>query len=355
MEVKKICFVCNGNNSRSIMAEYIARNIWQDRIKVCSYGINADDTQEVGQNTRAVLAEIGIEIAGRKRCKISEAYFGDEYFYFAVEYSIQEKLIAEYGISSDKVQVLGNGIFDPKGCTPEVYRECRNTIAQAIKAIVLDEILVSSPMPPKDYWDSVSDTKEFTTPFQAEIFEQYVSRDGNILDVGCGYGRILNALHHMGYENLIGIDFSSGMIARGKNQFPQLNLLVQENESIDFSDNSFDAVILFAVLTCITSDSAQRKLISEIKRVLKPGGILYINDFLLNTDERNVTRYQTYANKYGIYGIFELPEGATLRHHSEEHIRELTTPFTTKEFEHLTFKTMNGNTSNGFFYIGMKQ
>lgn len=38
-------------------------------------------------------------------------------------------------------------------------------------------------------------------------------------------------------------------------------------------------IILFAVLTCITEDEKQNALINEIKRVLKPGGIIYINDF----------------------------------------------------------------------------
>lgn len=207
----------------------------------------------------------------------------------------------------------------------------------------------------KDYWNSVSDTKQFTTPFQSKCFGQYVNADANILDVGCGYGRTLNELYAMGYCNLTGIDFSSGMIARGKKQFPHLNLHVKKDETIDFADNQFDAVILFAVLTCITSNQEQQALIAEIYRVLKPGGILYINDFLLNADERNITRYQKYEKQYGTYGVFELPEGAVLRHHSKEHILKLTSAFSQKQFEPLAFTTMNGNVSSGFFYIGSKK
>ena len=210
------------------------------------------------------------------------------------------------------------------------------------------------PMQPKEYWDSVSSSKQFTTPFQFEVFEQYVSPAARVLDVGCGYGRTLNELYYKGYKNLTGIDFSSGMIQRGKSQFPHLNLLVKEGSTIDFPDNHFDAVILFAVLTCIPSDLEQEVLISEIKRILKPGGILYINDFLINTDERNISRYKKYEAEYGTYGVFRLPEGATLRHHKEDYVYKLTTPFIQKEFEHLTFTTMNGNISNGFYYIGEK-
>lgn len=354
MEIKKICFVCNGNNSRSIMAESIARHLWKDRVEVCSCGINADDTKEVGLNTQIVLEEIGIRIAGKKRCKLSKELLGSEYYYFAMDNVIREKLMIEYGISYDRVSVLDTKIIDPKDCPMEIYRECRNTIEGAIGDIELDKILLQSPMQPRDYWDSVSDIKQFTTPFQVEAFQQYVNNDDKILDVGCGYGRTLNELYNMGYRNLIGIDFSKGMIERGIRQFPYLDLLVKKGENIDFPDSHFDAVILFAVLTCIPSDSEQRKLISEIERVLKPGGVLYINDFLINTDERNVARYQKYVKQYGTYGVFELAEGAILRHHSEDYIHELTASFEQKQFEQLTFTTMNGHVSNGFFYIGIK-
>lgn len=203
-----------------------------------------------------------------------------------------------------------------------------------------------------EYWSSVSEKKEFTTPFQAEEFSKYVKKDSRILDVGCGYGRTLNELYHNGYRNLIGIDFSNGMIERGKQQFPYLDLRVKEDTKIDLPDASVDAVILFAVLTCIHSNEEQVQLLSEIKRVLKPHGILYVNDFLLNTDERNLARYEKFKETYGIYGVFELPEGAVLRHHDEIWIKQLLKDFSEQEYEHLTFTTMNGHTSNGFYFIG---
>ena len=87
---------------------------------------------------------------------------------------------------------------------------------------------------------------------------------------------------------------------------------------------------------------------------MKPNGIIYVNDFLLNTDERNTSRYSQYQEQFGVYGAFELPEGAVVRHHSEEWIRELLHDFGQEEFEHLIFTTMNGHKSNGFYFIGVK-
>ena len=204
------------------------------------------------------------------------------------------------------------------------------------------------------YWDGVSGTKQFTTPFQAELFARFVGREQNILDVGCGYGRTLGELHRRGYRSLTGVDFSRGMILRGRRENPTLDLRVMEGKTLDFPDETFDAAILFAVLTCILRDADQAFLIREIRRVLRPGGVLYVNDFLLNTDERNLARYAAGEAQLGVYGAFTLPEGAVLRHQEEGQVKRLLSDFETLHFERLTFPTMNGHTSNGFCYFGRK-
>ncbi len=55
--------------------------------------------------------------------------------------------------------------------------------------------------------------------------------------------------------------------------------------------------------------------------MLKPNGILYVNDFLLNTDGRNIAWHEKCKEAYGNYGVFALLEGAVCRHHSEEWIK----------------------------------
>lgn len=209
-------------------------------------------------------------------------------------------------------------------------------------------------MEQREYWNSVSEKKQFTTPFHADRFSKYVNPNAKVLDVGCGYGRTLDELYHIGYRNLTGLDFSKGMIDRGREQFPYLDLRVKDTDKIDMPDESVDAVILFAVLTCIRTNEEQRNLIREIRRVLRQNGILYVNDFLLNTDERNVSRYKKYKDTYDVYGVFELPEGAVCRHHSEDWVRELLVDFSELEYQNLTFTTMNGHKSNGFYFIGVR-
>ncbi len=205
------------------------------------------------------------------------------------------------------------------------------------------------------YWDDAAEKKEFPTPFKIEEFEKHVSKGRSILDVGCGYGRILNELYNRGFKNLKGVDYSQGMINRGLRLYPYLNLIKTDGDKIPFPDNEFDAVLLIAVLTSNIKNEEQENIISEISRVLKDGGILYLTDFLINQDKRNLERYQKYENKYGAYGIFELSEGAVLRHHTEEHILKLTKNFKKIVFEKTVFDTMNGHKSNGFYYIGKKK
>ena len=209
-------------------------------------------------------------------------------------------------------------------------------------------------MEQKEYWNKVSKTKQFSTPFQIEEFSKYVGKEEKILDVGCGYGRTLHELYENGYKNLIGMDFSEGMIKRGKELNPDIDFRVMKSSKIDMPDESVDSIILLAVLTCIIDDKEQEDLIKEIYRVLKKDGIIYINDFLLNNDERNLNRYNEFKDKYNKYGVFELPEGAVVRHHTKEWIKELMNKFNEIQFEDVIYTTMNGNKSNGFYYIGRK-
>jgi ubiquinone/menaquinone biosynthesis C-methylase UbiE len=209
-------------------------------------------------------------------------------------------------------------------------------------------------MDQKLYWNNVAPIKEFTTPFQMNIFQKYVNKNAHILDIGCGYGRTLSELYNNGYKNIIGIDFSEKMIERGRIMYPHLCFETIINGKTIYSENTFEAVILLAVLTCVINNEEQIDLLNEIKRILKPNGIIYINDFLLNTDERNMKRYTEYEPKYKNYGIFELSEGAIVRHHNKAWVKKSFEIFKELEFKEIEYITMNGNKSNGYYYVGKK-
>jgi ubiquinone/menaquinone biosynthesis C-methylase UbiE len=205
------------------------------------------------------------------------------------------------------------------------------------------------------YWDKVSIQKEFPVPFHGLEFEKFVSLEMSILDVGCGYGRTLGELSQKGYSNLIGVDISQGMIDRARHTFPNLRFVKMNGKELSFSKGSLDSVILLSLLTCMASDEAQKQLMGEVRRVLRDGGILYLSDFLLNTDKRNIERYEKYLESYGCYGVFELPEGGIVRHHTRNHILELLDGFQLLFFNSTLFPTMNGHHSNGFYLMARKR
>ena len=88
--------------------------------------------------------------------------------------------------------------------------------------------------------------------------------------------------------------------------------------------------------------------------MLRPGGLLYISDFWLQTDERNVERYRRYQAKYGVYGVFELPEGVVLRHQERGWLEQLTADFTVVGVDEIEVDTMNGHRAEAFQWLGRK-
>jgi SAM-dependent methyltransferase len=204
------------------------------------------------------------------------------------------------------------------------------------------------------YWDRVAHEKRFSHPLRLDWLEKYSDRQAHILDYGCGYGRTLAELSGAGFQNLVGVDFAEAMLARARVAAPRAGLVRNDGHSLPFKNECFDAVLLFAVLTCIPADDEQQVLLAEAKRVLRPGGLLYISDLLVNHDSRNRERYERDAGKYGCYGVFELPEGVIVRHHSKEWIEDVTHSLRQVEYEPFTVTTMNGNTSAAFQYLGRK-
>ena len=113
-------------------------------------------------------------------------------------------------------------------------------------------------------------------------------------------------------------------------------------------------MLLFAVLTCIPTDDGQRGVISEVSRVLRPGGLLNISDLWIQIDLRNLDRYARGHEKYGTHGVFELPEGVVLRHQEPRSFEALTAGYETVALDHMVHETMNGHQATGFQWFGRK-
>lgn len=205
-----------------------------------------------------------------------------------------------------------------------------------------------------DYWNTEGPQKPFAHPLNLQRLGQWLSPDSRILDFGCGYGRSLGELSKAGYRNLIGFDFSPAMIAAARARFPEITFDETQSSNIPLPDASVAGALLFSVLTCVPTDDGQRAIVRELRRVLRPGGLLYISDLWLQKDERNLARYARDEPKYGTYGVFDLPEGVTVRHHEPKWIETLTRDFETVALDDIEVVTMNGNPAKAFQWFGLK-
>ncbi len=206
-----------------------------------------------------------------------------------------------------------------------------------------------------EYWNRAGPTKPFSHPVNIERFQGLVGGDRRVLDVGCGYGRTLELLRNHGYTRLMGVDIAPAMIAAARSRVPEADVrAISAPPHLPTADNAVDAVMLFSVLTCVPTDEGQRALIEECRRVLRPGGVLYVGDLWLQNDARNLERYARFEEQYGVYGVFELPEGVVVRHHDRRWIDQLLSDFDRLALDELDVITMNGHRSAAFQWFGRR-
>jgi tRNA (uracil-5-)-methyltransferase TRM9 len=74
----------------------------------------------------------------------------------------------------------------------------------------------------------------------------------------------------------LGVDISQKLIEIAKRKYPQKEFLVADNLNLPFPDNNFDKVFSVAVLHTIPSKELRKKALVELKRVLKPKGLLIL-------------------------------------------------------------------------------
>lgn len=106
-------------------------------------------------------------------------------------------------------------------------------------------------------------------------FVNFIKTGKKVLDVGCGPGRDTKSLMERGFH-VVGIDYSESMIREAKNNVPDGDFRLMDMRKLEFEDNSFDGVWVFASLLHIPKNEA-KKVLEEFRRILKKDGILGIS------------------------------------------------------------------------------
>lgn len=95
-----------------------------------------------------------------------------------------------------------------------------------------------------------------------------------ILDAGCGEGHLLELLNQFNSQNeYYGVDLTQEALVKAQERCPLAHLSQADLKNIKFPDNFFDFIVCTETLEHIDD---YKKVIIELKRVLKPGGRLII-------------------------------------------------------------------------------
>lgn len=129
------------------------------------------------------------------------------------------------------------------------------------------------------YWQGWRESKNPYRQFKSErdrtlTVEALELKDGErVLEVGCGYGWITEALHRAARIRWVGLDHSPSMVQRLRTAVPALapNTFVGDARCLPLVSSSFDKVLCTGVLMHVNGESAA---VREFARVLRPGGRL---------------------------------------------------------------------------------
>jgi len=126
------------------------------------------------------------------------------------------------------------------------------------------------------------------SPIKIKLFKA-VEKGMVVGDIGCGNGVVIPELLRKGIKKYYGLDISSKLIAIAKKKYSseikkgKVEFKVGDALKLPYPKNKFDLVISFAVMHHLPGKENHLKFLTEVKRVLKPGGkAIILNWNLLN-------------------------------------------------------------------------
>lgn len=138
-----------------------------------------------------------------------------------------------------------------------------------------------------------------------DILKKFESENiRNVLEIGCGIGLVSAYLTNEYGINVYGTDFDPEEIQLAKqlnNERDNLHFKVEDAAELSFADNSFDLVISQNVFHHIPN---WQKAVSEIQRVLRPGGYLIWLDLVFPILLKKMFKFIT--KNYGLYTLNDI-------------------------------------------------
>lgn len=126
------------------------------------------------------------------------------------------------------------------------------------------------------------------------------SKDLKVLDVGTGLGSFIEVLQESlsGYSRIIGIDTKKEALneAIEKYEDKRIEFMCMDGVSMEFESNSIDVISISNTLHHLPN---KEKVLNEMKRVLKPKGLIIINEMI---SDNQSTKQLSHVQVHHLHG-----------------------------------------------------
>lgn len=141
--------------------------------------------------------------------------------------------------------------------------------------------------------EQFASSRSLQQPSLRRILE-YISAAPNLLDVGCGNGRLAQVLNReRPGSRYLGLDFSSRLIRQARDRAGELSHIETRFAEADLTSSewshslpSFDAIVALAVLHHIPAYRNRLRLVRTLADHLAEGGRLIVSVWQFTTNER---------------------------------------------------------------------
>jgi ubiquinone/menaquinone biosynthesis C-methylase UbiE len=139
-----------------------------------------------------------------------------------------------------------------------------------------------------------------------------VSRESQVLEIGCGSGAFLYALHQLRGCSISGLDYSPALVDAAMKHLPQGAFAKAEATNIPFETTTFDCIFSHGVFFYFPDLAYAETVLREACRKLKPGGFLCLMDM---NDRAHEAAYLEERRK-----MFTNPEEYELKYRGLSHL-----------------------------------
>lgn len=159
-----------------------------------------------------------------------------------------------------------------------------------------------------------------------------------LLDWGCGCGRVIRHWAGLTGTRLFGCDIDAKMVAWCNENLHFAQATVNELEPpLPYDAEAFDLVYAFSVMTHLSAE-LQRSWMSELLRVLRPGGYLLfstLGEYYASRNRLTALERESFA-RGELVVLYERSAGTSLcsAYHPPEYVRRELAP----NFEHVAFR-----------------